>query len=77
LKNEEVYLKAYQVGREARHGLDAYFSFFDNEHPYQSLEHRTSAEVYGSTIEYSCRGMLQSPVFSTTGFYLISTPFLS
>ena len=30
VKYEEVYLKAYSGGREAKAGLDAYFSFYNN-----------------------------------------------
>ena len=34
---EEVYLKAYSGGREAKAGLDAYFSFYNNQRPHQAL----------------------------------------
>ena len=46
VKYEEVYLKAYSGGREAKAGLDAYFSFYNNQRPHQALSYRTPAEVF-------------------------------
>ena len=46
VKYEEVYLKAYQDGREARIGLGNYFRFYNTERPHQALGYRTPAEVY-------------------------------
>ncbi len=46
MKYEEVYLKAYQDGREARIGLGNYFRFYNTEHPHQTYGYRTPAEVY-------------------------------
>ena len=48
VKYEEVYLKAYSSGREARAGLDAYFSFYNNQRPHQALGYRTPAEVHSA-----------------------------
>lgn len=48
LKYEEVYLKAYQDGTEARIHLGQYFNFYDTERPHQALGYRTPAEVYYS-----------------------------
>jgi len=45
VKYEEVYLKAYSGGREAKAGLDAYFFFYNNQRPHQALGYRTPAEV--------------------------------
>jgi len=36
VKYEEVYLKAYQDGREARIGLGNYFRFYNTERPHQT-----------------------------------------
>jgi len=48
VKYEEVYLKAYSGGREAKAGLDAYFHFYNYQRPHQALGYRTPAEVsYG------------------------------
>jgi len=48
VKYEEVYLKAYQDGRDARIGLGSYFSFYNTERPHQALSYRTPAEVFTS-----------------------------
>ena len=48
VKYEEVYLKAYQDGRDARAGIGNYFSFYNTERPHQSLSYRTPAEVFTS-----------------------------
>ena len=37
VKYEEVYLKAYQDGREARISIGRYFRFYNTERPHQSL----------------------------------------
>jgi putative transposase len=77
VKYEEVYLKAYQNGRDVRYSLDRYFRFYNFQRPHQSLEYRTPAEVYASEITATRGGMLQSPVLTTAGFHLIPTPVLS
>ena len=46
VKYEEVYLKAYTDGREAKDGLEAYFHFYNNQRPHQALGYRTPAEVF-------------------------------
>ncbi len=46
VKYEEVYLKAYSGGREAKAGLDAYIHFYNNQRPHQALGYRTPAEVF-------------------------------
>ena len=46
VKYEEVYLKAYTDGRQAKTGLDAYFHFYNNQRPHQALGYRTPAEVF-------------------------------
>jgi putative transposase len=76
VKYEEVYLKAYQNGKDARFSLDRYFRFYNTQRPHQSLDYRTPAEVYASELTLTNGGMLQSPV-NTAGFHLIQTPILS
>ncbi len=49
VKYEEVYLKAYSNGREAKAGLDAYFHFYNTQRPHQALDYRTPAEVLNSS----------------------------
>jgi len=61
VKYEEVYLKAYQDGREARIGLGNYFRFYNTERPHQTHGYRTPAEVYTSTlVESTSRGVVES-----------------
>jgi len=61
VKYEEVYLKAYQDGREARIGLGDYFRFYNTERPHQALGYRTPAEVFTSTpVEATSTGMVES-----------------
>jgi putative transposase len=61
VKYEEVYLKAYQDGREARIGLGNYFRFYNTERPHQSHGYRTPAEVYyTTTVEATGTGMVES-----------------
>ncbi|MFC1910065.1 IS3 family transposase [Chloroflexota bacterium] len=50
VKYEEVYLKAYKDGREARTGLGNYFRFYNTERPHQSHGYRTPAEVFISNM---------------------------
>ena len=46
VKYEEVYLKAYFGGREAKTGIDNYFRFYNTQRPHQALGYRTPAEVF-------------------------------
>ena len=46
VKYEEVYLKAYAGGREAKAGLEAYFRFYNTQRPHQALGYRTPVEVF-------------------------------
>ena len=46
LKYEEVYLKAYAGGKEARAGIGRYFDFYNLERPHQALGYQTPAEVF-------------------------------
>ena len=58
VKYEEVYLRAYQDGREARISLDNYFRFYNTERPHQALGYRTPAEVFA---------LIPTPVANTKG----------
>ena len=61
VKYEEVYLKAYQDGREARISLSNYFTFYNTERPHQALGYRTPAEVFTSIpVEATNEGMVES-----------------
>ncbi len=61
VKYEEVYLKAYQDGRDARIGLGNYFRFYNTERPHQALGYRTPAEVFASIpVAVTSGGMVES-----------------
>jgi len=46
VKYEEVFLRDYADPVEARHGLKAYFRFYNEQRPHQALDYRTPAQVY-------------------------------
>lgn len=46
LKYEEVYLKDYQDGHEARQEIGKYFEFYNDDRPHQSLKYQTPRCVY-------------------------------
>ena len=54
VKYEEVYLKAYRNGSEARRGIDAYLELYNRERPHQSLDYRTPAQVFASGRPLRC-----------------------
>jgi len=61
VKYEEVYLKSYQDGKEARAGIGSYFRFYDDERPHQAHSYRTPAEVYlSSPVEANDSGLIES-----------------
>ena len=80
VKYEEVYLKAYQDGRDARTGLGNYFRFYNRERPHQALGYRTPAEVhYAGEVVATNEGMVESLTTNPVrilGPYLNTTPFL-
>jgi len=86
VKYEEVYLKSYSGGREARAGLGAYFHFYNNQRPHQALGYRTPAEVFNvdsaQTDERSNNGKLTPSralvnIGNTAGLSLSFSPNLS
>jgi len=46
LKYEEIYLRAYQNVAEARHGIAAYFEFYNHERLHQALGYRAPRQVF-------------------------------
>jgi putative transposase len=46
VKYEDIYIKDYERVAELEAGLTAYFRFYDEERPHQSLGYRTPAKVY-------------------------------
>ena len=51
VKYEEVYLKAYQNGPEARDGIGGYLRLYNEERPHQALDYQTPRQVF----EAGCR----------------------
>ena len=89
VKYEEVYLKAYRDGRDARIGLGNYFRFYNTERPHQALGYRTPAGVFiprvlegftSTTLETNNGGMVESltlVTMRTAGPNLNLAPILS
>jgi len=81
VKYEEVYLKAYQDGRDARAGIGEYFRFYNTERPYQALGYRTPAEAYASIPMEATPGVMVESLTPDTlrraGPTLNMTPILS
>lgn len=46
VKYENIYLNHYEAALEAYQGLEAYFDFYNDERPHQSLDYQTPSEVY-------------------------------
>ena len=65
VKYEEVYLKAYQNGTEARKGIGAYLDFYNRQRPHQALGYRTPGQVFeeeppGKCLQHPERVLLSS-----------------
>lgn len=60
VKYEEIYLKAYLDGKEAKTSLGKYFHFYNSLRPHQSLGYQTPAEVYNNRVEQLNQGMVES-----------------
>ena len=59
IKYEEVYLKAYRNGTEARKGIGAYLAFYNQERPHQALGYRSPGQVFQAVSPQSC--LLEHP----------------
>ena len=59
IKYEEVYLKAYQNGTEARKGIGAYLAFYNQERPHQALGYRSPGQVFQAVSPETC--LLEHP----------------
>ena len=46
LKYEDIYLKGYADGREAKAGIGAWFAFYNAQRPHQALGNRTPMQVW-------------------------------
>ena len=46
VKYDDIYMNKYDHVNELVSGLTAYFQFYDEERPHQSLDYQTPGEVY-------------------------------
>jgi len=53
VKYENVYLKAYTDGRQAKADLAAYFRFYNTQRPHQALGYRTPVEAFNGDLVQS------------------------
>jgi len=86
VKYEEVYLKAYSNGREARAEIDNYIRFYNTQRPHQALGYRTPAQVFnGDSVQRTAQTTVRrmSPIrvlpdlVKTAGLSLNHAPSLS
>jgi putative transposase len=50
LKYEDIYLKGYADGREARTGIGLWLAFYNGHRPHQALGHRTPMAVWRESV---------------------------
>jgi Integrase core domain len=50
LKYEEVYLKTYADGLEARSGIGQWFRFYNESRPHQALAYETPAAAWAAEV---------------------------
>ena len=80
VKYEEVYLKAYSGGGEAKAGIDNYFRFYNAQRPHQALSYRTPAEVFNGDLAESrdeAKGRRCSPSRELVDFAETAGPSLN
>ena len=51
VKYEDIYIKEYEHVQDLELGLMAYFQFYNEERPHQSLSYRTPGEVYRASTQ--------------------------
>ncbi len=64
LKYEEVYLKAYETGSDARAGIRAWIEAYNARRPHQALDYATPNEIYQRPLSASGT-RLRSPLQPT------------
>jgi putative transposase len=57
LKHEDIYLKHYADGREARAGIASWIAFYNNRRPHQGLGYRTPLSVWRRGTTGALEGM--------------------
>ena len=56
MKYEDIYIKDYERVPELELGLTAYFQFYDEDRPHQSLGYRIPGEVYRAGVHERLSG---------------------
>jgi putative transposase len=56
VKYEDIYIRDYERIIDLEAGLSAYFRFYDEERPHQSLDYCTPGEVYRAGLSQAIRG---------------------
>jgi len=56
VKYEDIYIKDYERVSDLESGLRAYFGFYDEDRPHQSLDYRTPGEVYRAGVRKRLSG---------------------
>ncbi len=56
VKDEDIYLHAYEAVPELFRGLIRYFRYYNEERPHQGLDYRTPGEVYPGEPEWNSEG---------------------
>jgi putative transposase len=67
LKYEDVYLKGYADGREAKAGIAAYFTFYNEQRLHQALAYRTPMGVWREGAAPGACGHVDNAFALTTG----------
>ena len=80
IKYEEVYLKAYQNGTEARRGIGAYLAFYNQERLHQALGYQTPGQVFQAVSPERCLLEHAGALSSVTGSWdvrAVDSPILA
>ena len=79
VKYEEVYLKAYRDGSEARAALAHYFRFYNKQRPHHGIGYRTPAAVHNSGCQHkpAVGQTANNDLMKTAGLHLNPVPVLS
>ena len=55
IKYEEVHLKAYADGREARAGIGSWINFYNHRRPHQAMDNQTPMAVWRDGMKHAER----------------------
>ena len=69
LKYEEVFIKSYTTGTEARAGIGSYLELYNSERIHQALDYRTPNEVFDAGVSPWICGQSASPTGSASPMF--------